>query len=610
MKITHQYKNTKIQKDSDRNTGLILGNNFGNYFYLTNGDETRYQGFFYTDGKKDKNELAVYKTIDQINILGTSKITEIKNSFFEVERKYDNNLSEKYFMPDGYNSLCVKTNKKARAEIILDMRYPYDLRKMGRIYDIEIRRDYALVKFTKQRDLNEDGINGKKEYTLYLAIKTDRYNYEKIGEFFFKHYKKDEDRNSYPYDRFVFKGLEIEFENAVFSVADTRQKALDEAKYISDNFEKLREKTKCDIYEKIKFKNIGDKEIEMAYLCAKNSINTLLVKNNNKKGAYAGLPWFFQFWHRDEAISILQIYKLNKNLAQEIILSQLERISDDGQILKRRFYGDEAEKLHSADALGWLANEIFKISANYKLAKDFEMDIVKGFEKAVSNLIQGKTINDLADGSKNETWMDTLNRNGARIEIQAGRLRIYNFLHKLTKNDQYKILEKELKLEVKKNFYKNKILFDGPEDETIRPNIFLAAYLYPKLLSKKEWELCFDKILPKLYLDWGGLSSIDITSDEFISKDTGENSVSYHNGNSWYWVNNLTALVLYRLNPDKYSKYINSIMEASTNEILYCGMVGHHSEVSSAEKQTSSGCEAQLWSNAIYLEVLDEIMKS
>ncbi|MCK4518288.1 hypothetical protein KAT92_05930, partial [Candidatus Babeliales bacterium] len=550
-----------------------------------------------------------YKIIDQINILGNSKITEIKNSFFEIERKHENNLSEKYFMPNGYNSLCLKTNKKAKAEIILDMRYPYDSRQMGRIYDVEAERDCALIKFTKRQDLEEDELDGKEEFTLYLAIKTDQYDYKEIGKFFSKHYQKDKERNSYPCDRSVFKALEIEFKNAVFSVADTPQKAIEEAKYIFDNFNELRKKTKNNTYKKIKFKNIGDKEIGMAYLCVKNSINTLLVENNDKKGAYAGLPWFFQFWHRDEAISLLQVYKLDKNFAQEIILSQLKTILENGQIPKQRFFDMEEMRLQSADALSWLADRVFKISIKDKLANDFEIDIIEGFEKAVSGLIREKTTDDLADSSNNETWMDSLKRDGARIEIQAGRLRMYNFLYKLTKNDQYQILEKELKIKVREKFYQDGILFDGPDDKTIRPNIFLAAYLYPKLLKNKEWEICFDKILPKLYLDWGGLSSVDTTSSEFIPKDTGENNASYHNGNSWYWINNLAAFVLYKLNPRKYSAYINSIMEASTNEILYHGIAGHHSEVSSAEKQTSAGCGAQLWSAAMYSEVLDEMVK-
>ena len=608
MKITHQYKHTKIQKEVDESVGLVLGNDLGNYFYLTDQEETRYQGFFYADGENYKNELAVYKIIDRINILEKDELAEIKNSFFEVKRKYQNKLSEKYFMPDGYNSLCLKASRKVKAEIILDIRRPYDSREGGRFYEIKIEKNYVLIKFTKRRDWSEDGLGDKKEFTLYLAIKTDYNNYQKIGEFFQKNYQKDKARNSYPCERFVYQALKIDFKNVVFSVAKTAEKAIAEVNSVFRDFEKLRKREKESIKEKLQPLKISDDEIKMSCLCAQNSIYSMLVENNNKKGAYAGLPWFFQFWSRDETISLLQIYKLNKDLAKEIILAQLKIVANNGQVSKQRFFGVSAEDLQSADALGWLADRTLKIFNKYRIAEDFKEAVVEGFEKAVAGLIRERTKNDLASSLKNETWMDSLERGEIKIEIQACRLKIYNFLYQLTKNDQYKILEEELKNKVRVEFYDGKILADSLQSETIRPNIFLAAYLYPELLSKKEWEECFDLILPKLYLDWGGIASVDKTSVEFIAWDTGENSASYHNGNSWYWINNLTALVLYRLNAHKYSDQINKIMEASTKEILYGGICGQHSEVSSAGKQTSSGCGAQLWSSAMYLEVFDEIL--
>ncbi|MEA1937288.1 MAG: amylo-alpha-1,6-glucosidase [Patescibacteria group bacterium] len=612
MKITHQYKNTKVQKEIDNGIGLVLGNNLGNYFYLTDEEETRYQGFFYADGENYKSELAVYKIIDRINILNSSELIEIKNSFFEVERKYKNRLSEKYFMPSGYNSLCLKTSRKVKAEIILDVRHPYDSRQMGRFYDLKIKKDCALVKFTKRRDWQEDGLGDKKEFTLYLAIKTDQDGYQKIEEFFSKYYKKDDLRNSYPCDRFVYKALEIDFKTAVFSVSKTVEGAIKEVKKVFRDFEKMRKKEKKNINKKLQPFKINDKEIKMSCLCAQNSVCAMMVENNNKKGVYAGLPWFFQFWSRDEAISLLQICKLDKKLAEEIILSQMDTVLDSGQVSKQRFCNLSNNDLQSADALSWLVNRTWKIFNTCEISKSLKEkiagEIMEKLEKTVSALVQKRTVDDLIISYKNETWMDSLERDGARIEIQAGVLQAYDFLYKFTKNDQYKILRDDLKKKVREKFYDGEILFDSPQDKTIRPNIFLAAYLYPELLSKEEWERCFDKILPRLYLEWGGISSIDKTSEQFIKQDTGENSASYHNGNSWYWVNNLTALVLYRFNASKYLDYINTIMEASTNEILYGGICGHHSEVSSAEKQTSSGCGAQLWSNAMYLEVFDEVM--
>jgi len=610
MKIVNKYKNIKIVKEAEVGTGLILGNNLGNYFYLTDSEESRYQGFFYANSRNYNDELEVFKIIDGINIIGGEEIDEIENNFFEVKRKYKNGISEKYFLPDGFNSLCVQMNKKVSAQVVLDVKHPYDSREAGRFYDIKLKDECVLIRYTKYRNENEDeGSGSKKEFTLYLAIKTDKNKFGKIEKFVSKYYQKDFKRNSFPYDRFVYEAINIEFKKAVFSVAKTPKKAIEEAQEVFKNFRKLNNKGK-DLYKKLKIPEISDEEIKMACLCAQNSVYTMMVENNNKKGAYAGLPWFFHFWHRDEAISLLQIYNLNEGLAKEIILAQIKFITDDGQTAKKRYYKADNSELSSVDALGWLANRIMKLDEKYKLSEDFKMDVVSKFEQAVVNLIQKRTNSEgLAMSYKNETWMDSLEREGARVEIQACRLNMYRFLYKFTKNDQYEILENELKEKVLEKFYFDGVLRDGSDDVTIRSNIFISAYLYPNLLDNEKWEDCFDKILPKLFLQWGGITSLDVTDGDFISEDTGENSLSYHRGNSWYWVNNLTALVLYKINSHKYSDYINKIMEASTNEILYKGVAGHHSEVSSAEKQTSSGCEAQLWSSAMYLEVFDEILK-
>ena len=361
MKIVNKYQNIKIVKEAEVATGLVLGNNLGNYFYLTDSDESRYQGFFYANGGQYQKDLQLYKIIDEIKIKDRDEIDEIENNFFEVKRKYKSGISEKYFLPDGFSSLCVQTNKMVSAEVVLDMRRPYDSQESGRFYDIEFMDKCIVIKFRKQKNLKagDDG-KGKRDFTLYLAIKTDGEHFEKIGKFISKHYQKDFKRNSSPWDRFVYEAVRIEFSKAVFSVAKTSRKAIEEAEEIFQNFSKLNDREK-NLHQKLKVLKIADEEIKMASLCAQNSIYTMMVENNNKKGSYAGLPWFFQFWHRDEAISLLQIYKLNEELARKIILSQIKFITEDGQTSRKRFYKKESCELSSVDALGWLANRILKL---------------------------------------------------------------------------------------------------------------------------------------------------------------------------------------------------------------------------------------------------------
>ncbi len=273
-------------------------------------------------------------------------------------------------------------------------------------------------------------------------------------------------------------------------------------------------------------------------------------------------------------------------------------------------------------------------------------DLESSLEKSLNGLLKFHTKDGLEFNEALETWMDTEfendNRKGIRIEIQALRLNMHELMFELTQNQKYKALENILKAKVKEKFWngnqqKSKtsrikdsrvvrdkvsaifvakkirrifsgILADGLNDFTIRPNIFIAAYVYPELLTKEEWETCFENALESLWLEWGGLATIDKSNPLYTDIYTGEQNIkSYHRGDSWFWVNNLAALVLYKLNNKKFNENIKKIIEASTEDILWKGCIGCHAELSSAKELTSHGCFNQAWSNAMFIEMVDEM---
>ena len=137
--------------------------------------------------------------------------------------------------------------------------------------------------------------------------------------------------------------------------------------------------------------------------------------------------------------------------------------------------------------------------------------------------------------------------------------------------------------------------------------VFIAAYVYPDLLANKEWETCFENSLRSLWLDWGGLSTIDKANKLFAGTDTGENIRSYHRGNSWFWINNLAALALNKINNKKFKNQVQKIIDASAEEILWKECIGCHSEISSAKQLESKGCFSQAWSNAMFIEMVEEV---
>jgi hypothetical protein len=67
--------------------------------------------------------------------------------------------------------------------------------------------------------------------------------------------------------------------------------------------------------------------------------------------------------------------------------------------------------------------------------------------------------------------------------------------------------------------------------------------------------------------------------------------------------------VLNRISPTKFKNYIKKIALASSNDILFNGYIGCASEVSSAAEQKSEGCLSQAWSNAMFVELMDELEK-
>ena len=225
--------------------------------------------------------------------------------------------------------------------------------------------------------------------------------------------------------------------------------------------------------------------------------------------------------------------------------------------------------------------------------------------------MKNHTKNKIAYNGPLETWMDTgpvgYQREGACIEIQALRLKMYNLTYELTRDKKYQVLEKEMKEEVRKQFWDGEMLVDRLGDLTARPNVFLAAYIYPRLLNNEEWSQAFEYVLERIWLDWGGLSTIDSRSRLFADSYSGENNKSYHHGDSWFWVNNLSALMMFRVDKQKFGEYIKKIFDASKEEMLWNGCVGGCAELSSANSLRSEGCVLQAWSCATFIELMEEL---
>ncbi|MBN1645701.1 hypothetical protein JW868_01540 [Candidatus Woesearchaeota archaeon] len=597
---------------------FLLVNTTGDYYTQGYPNKSQFQGYFIKSGETYFKILETFRITEDVD---TINLTDNK---LEVQHKF---CHEKYrFYKEGiiYTNSAFKPHD---VRIELDCREIYDYSASGRIFNVEQHGEELIVEYIKYKTEKLAQL----EYKIYLvfngiiSIDLQKKWIEKKYSYDFKRDIKS--------DFFIFHLGNAKTAGSVGISASTDLKtAKANASFLRVNSGILIKKKKDEADEQ------RETSSNIALKHAKNSLESLTLISKNQPAIYAGLPWFFQIWTRDELISLgAYIVQEKMSLCKDIIMRHIREVQPDGRIPNRY----PPSTLGTADGIGWLGKRTLdilnKAESSKTIAKLFKQEELEQAYLALSHSIDNQFQNYGGKGElKNlivnrplETWMDTGHENdvrqGARIEIQAltlATLEAVVMLGKLLKKTDTKRFQKllvDMQNTVRQKYFDGKILYDGIEskkkdgknqvlaDMTARPNIFIAHYTYPQLLHNEEWKTVFDASLQKLFLDWGGLSSIDKDSRLYCPHHTGINNRSYHRGDSWYWINNLAGLCLSRLDHHYYKGIIQKIVSASEHDILFQGYIGHHSELSNAASQEPAGCFCQAWSSAMFIELMEEI---
>ena len=620
MNVIHNLGILTIKKDIKENVGFLLTNKKGSYCSFFNAPTSRYQGLFYFDEKTmdmykfiENIEIVTHNDVDYLKngfyfaerkkdaviesflmpINSNSLIYELDfeneiDLILDCRNSYDNReWGRCYDILEEHGCIVIKFTKKTdRREDSSDGTEEFAL--------------YLAI---------------KSDNNVYE--KNDRWIER---QYYFDEQRSSLPFRRYVYNALRLKGSIFTFSMSIDKIDAIKEceyifNNLHEIKNNEKEF--FFNLLKNESIKKIITNEKINKEIKIAYINTFNSLNNLIVNTKNtsivsefaknkshshSSGLMAGLPWFFQFWARDTLISFKAVSKLNEEFAKRLFFRYLNIINEDGR-LPNLAGSHKSINLGNADAHGWLffrcAGIVDRINKNKEVINSIKKsvnliknnknsssmrtkeylkkcnllmqkkenehhkiiyEIESSLEKSLNNLFKFHTKDEFETNEKLETWMDTEfendDRKGIRIEIQALRLNMYKLMFELTQNQKYKIIENLLRNKVRENFWNGKILADGLNDFTIRPNIFIAAYVYPELLANKEWETCFNNSQKSLWLDWGGLSTIDKSNPLFTSESTGENKKSYHRGDSWFWINNMAAIQLNKINKNKFNKQI------------------------------------------------------
>lgn len=596
VRLVHRLGKRTVKKEGE--ASFLLTDKTGSYLSFGSKENlTHMQGWFQID-----DHMNLYKSIN--NIFLNSNLQEVENLFSHTVRKYEEG-EESFFLTSTALIYEVR-NYQGEINIQLDFRGIYDYDDSNRIYYIWKEEDNLIIQYPK--------------HNKWLVIKGVK-NYDVINNWIRKDYPFDKVRNSIN-SFYIYDALRINCNKKIklfMSFAKSKEEAMRNTKIVSKNESLL----KGLVNRQVKKICTEEKLSVNAALNSLDNLRTLLGKGNHHfEGIFAGLPWFFQIWSRDELISLNAFIKHSRfGFVKKKLFHYLNAINEQGRLPNRM----PDSQLASADSIGWLFKRIydFMIELEKKnllekaLKKDELLFIKHKLHFFIEETMAQYMRHNVIFNSTNETWMDSgknpwEGRAGACIEIQCLFIAGFKLMQLLCQklNLPYKGyggMEALFRNEIRKNFLKKGKLLDRVGDETARPNIFIAYYVYPELLSKTEWKLAFDKVLTKLWLDWGGFSSIDKTIGAFQPEYTGENNQSYHKGDSWFWINNLAAICLADLDREKYEYYIECIYCASEKELLFSGFIGHSAEVSSAKELRSEGCWAQAWSAALFIELYHKI---
>ncbi len=334
--------------------------------------------------------------------------------------------------------------------------------------------------------------------------------------------------------------------------------------------------------------------VELPHIAERAALSTL-ERLRTPTGFWAGLPWFHQQWTRDTLVAALG---MRRDDQFECIQHAIGMRLDNGQL--PTYIGSNSS---CSDGLLWLCLLVREYGLN-DLDPVTQARLEHLLIQAHTELSMRRAHHGLIESGKNATWMDTPGREGFPIEIQAGFLLALELLYELTFDPRVASERLQLRSVIEKEYLQQGMLADRLGDPICRPNLFIAYLAAPDLLSEISWRSVFTHALEKLWLPWGGLSTIDTSNPAFHAVSMGESNESYHNGDSWMMINCLASVALKRFGG--FAAQASQLVSGATEEILWKNIAGAAGETQAAGNGDSWGCGVQAFSAGPYLWALKE----
>ncbi len=291
-----------------------------------------------------------------------------------------------------------------------------------------------------------------------------------------------------------------------------------------------------------------------------------LVTEQQGQGIYAGLPWFTQYWGRDQFISLPGTCLVNGQfgLAKQILLNfarfqQLDSTSKDWGRIPNRATPEEII-YNTADGTPRFVSQIWeyvRYSGDSSILEDLYPNVLRSLNGAIRYRLDrfGFLCHEDAD-----TWMDAKKdgktpwspRGNRANDIQAlwvAQLDATSRMASLVKDNKTARFCDSLAQKVKANFNRmyirkdgamaDRLKANGQADYSFRPNQLYAMELISNATLRKKISA---SVWTKLVYPWG-VASLNQEDDNFHPYHENwhfyHKDAAYHNGTVWLWNNGM-----------------------------------------------------------------------
>lgn len=548
---------------------------------------------------------------------------QVSSNFFSKEKiqTYDS-----FFIgPNGGLVYDIK-NFEGSLFVDLDMRKKNDFSKSGRNYKVYKEGENVFVEYSKS-------IKGKGvSYRMFIAIKAVNFAYDLVEKFVTKEYEYSRlQKSSWKWD--IFRLMDVKVLNnkkLIFGCGFTKNEALKQAEELftqGDDFEMFSKLEWDSIFSTpTHFAKPLTHNVSVAYDLSRSAcykfLNLDLKDTKVGAGCFTGIPYFSNVWSKDDIFALKSFIDQGEFiLVRDRINFYLRNIDSKTGSLKNLLSRDDNT---SCDVLFLLSlrirDFIFHLT---ELGILNEIYSKKDLEKMhyVLNVAFNRVIK--YNWDFDEELIRVKNKDSSRdsmycafpLNVQILFTRFVSFMGYLSnycsmKKEAIKFLDFESLLvqKIRQAYFRNGLLYDNLTNDKVSSNVFLSYYFYPNMFDNSDWEDIFDRSLGLLLTNWeGGVSSLSKIDPQFVSEHSGGDRYSRSRGDSFYFLNNVCAIVLNDLDEYKYREVVSKILVSSTRDILVCGTIGFASELSSSFMQKSEGNLAQLTSSSSYVELVDNL---